>query len=111
MRNWVKQTYLNLLELEAILFASAHLYRVFRSDCNTSQSSTSDTQPGIICRADNLKVYYALINIGQSFIGIKKMLKTCKDYAMKHNILFSAKKIKCVFFITNLEYQLNQYSK
>ena len=39
------------------------------------------------------------------------MLKICEDYAMKHNILFNAKKSQMLILlmIINLENQLNQY--
>ena len=41
---------------------------------------------GVFCYADDLSL------LCPSFTGIKVMLKTCEDYAMKHNILFNAKK-------------------
>ena len=41
---------------------------------------------GVFCYADDLSL------ICPSFTRIKEMLKTCEDYAMKHNILFNAKK-------------------
>ena len=41
---------------------------------------------GVFCYADDLSL------LCPSFTGIKEMLKTCEDYAMKHNILFNAKK-------------------
>ena len=53
---------------------------------------------GVFCHADDLSV------LCPSFTGIKEMLKTCEDYAMKHNILFNAKKVKCLPLIINLEY-------
>ena len=62
---------------------------------------------GVFCYVDDLSLLCP-------FTGIKEMLKTCEDYAMKHNILFNAKvkvkvKVKCLLLIINLEYQLNQY--
>ena len=41
---------------------------------------------GVFCYADDLSL------LCPSFTGTKEMLKTCEDYAMKHNILFNAKK-------------------
>ena len=41
---------------------------------------------GVFCYADDLSL------LCPSFTGIKEMLKTCENYAMKHNILFNAKK-------------------
>ena len=58
---------------------------------------------GVFCYADDLSL------LCPSFTGIKEMLKTCEDYAMKHNILFNVKKVKNLLMIINLEYQLNQY--
>ena len=58
---------------------------------------------GVFCYADDLSL------LCPSFTGIKEMLKTCEDYAIKYNILFNAKKIKCLSLIINLEYLLNQY--
>ena len=47
---------------------------------------------GVFCYADDLSL------LCPSFTGIKEMLKTCEDYAMKHNILFNAKKIQMLTF-------------
>ena len=58
---------------------------------------------GVFYYADDLSL------LCPSFTGIKEMLKNCEDYAMKHNILFNVKKVKNLFMIINLEYQLNQY--
>ena len=41
---------------------------------------------GVFCYADDLSL------LCPSFTGMKERLKTCEDYAMKHNILFNAKK-------------------
>ena len=40
----------------------------------------------VFCYADDLS------SLCPSFTGIKEMLNTCEDYALKHNILFNAKK-------------------
>ena len=40
---------------------------------------------GLFCYADDLRLLCPF------FTRIKEMLKTCEDYAMKHNILFNAK--------------------
>ena len=47
---------------------------------------------GVFCYADDLGL------LCPSFTGIKEMLKTCEDYAMKHNILFNAKKSQMLTF-------------
>ena len=47
---------------------------------------------GVFCYADDLSL------LCPSFTGIKEMLKTCEDYAMKHNILFNAKKSQMLTF-------------
>ena len=47
---------------------------------------------GVFCYADDLSL------LCLSFTGIKEMLKTCEDYAMKHNILFNAKKSQMLTF-------------
>ena len=47
---------------------------------------------GVFCYA------YDLSLLCPSFTGIKEMLKTCEDYAMKHNILFNAKKSQMLTF-------------
>ena len=54
----------------------------------------------VSCYADDLRL------LCPSFTGIKELLKTCEDYAMKHIILFNAKKVKCLPLIINLEYLL-----
>ena len=41
---------------------------------------------GVFCYVDDLSL------LCPSFTGFKEMLKTCEGYAMKHNILFNAKK-------------------
>ena len=51
---------------------------------------------GVFCYADDLRL------LCPSFTGIKEMLKTCEvlrlSYAMKHNILFNAKKSQMLTF-------------
>ena len=47
---------------------------------------------GVFCYADDFSL------LCPSFTGIKEMLKTCEDYAMKHNILFNAKKSQMLTF-------------
>ena len=47
---------------------------------------------GVFCYTDDLSL------LCPSFTGIKEMLKTCEDYAMKHNILFNAKKSQMLTF-------------
>ena len=47
---------------------------------------------GVCCDADDLSL------LCPSFTGTKEKLKTCEDYAMKHNILFNAKKSQMLTF-------------
>ena len=47
---------------------------------------------GVFCYADDLSL------LCPSFTGIKEILKTCEDYAMKHNILLNAKKSQMLTF-------------
>ena len=58
---------------------------------------------GVYCYADDLSL------LCPSFTGIKEMLKTCEDYAVKHNIYLISKEVKRLILIINLEYQLSQY--
>ena len=57
---------------------------------------------GVFCYADDLSL------LCPSFTGIKKMLKTCEDYAMKHNILFNAKKSQMLTFDHKSRMSVNQ---
>ena len=56
------------------------------------------------CDAKLISVAYAkmiaddLSLLCPSFTGTKEMLKTCEDYAMKHNILFNDKKSQMLTF-------------
>ena len=47
---------------------------------------------GVFCYADDLSL------LCPSVTGIKEMLKTCEDYAMKHNILSNAKNSQMLTF-------------
>ena len=54
--------------------------------------SVVDMALGLFCYADDLCL------LCPSFTGIKEMLKTCEDYAMKHTILFNAKNSQMLTF-------------